>query len=65
MLWVKGYSSLTENSTTPNIDHCIKCVDREQVQARITTEFGEGNYNSGLICRKCYILHQASRVAMF
>jgi len=65
MSWAKGHSSLTENSTALTIDRCINCGDHEQVQARITMEFGEGNYNTGPICRKCYILHRAPRVARF
>ena len=65
MSWAKGQSSLTENSTALTIDRCINCGDHEQVQARITMEFGEGNYNTGPICRKCYILHRAPRVARF
>ena len=65
MSWAKGHSSLTENSVAPTIDRCINCGDHEEVQARITMEFGEGNYNTGPICRKCYILHRAPRVAKF
>ena len=48
MSWAKGHSSLTENSTAPTIDRCINCGDHEEVQATITMEFGEGNYNTGL-----------------
>ena len=65
MSWAKGHSSLTENTATPVVDRCINCGDHEQVQATITMEFGEGNYNTGPICRKCYILHRAPRVARF
>jgi hypothetical protein len=65
MSWAKGHSSLTENTATPVVDRCINCGDHEEVQARITMEFGEGNYNSGPICRKCYIIHRAPRVARF
>ena len=65
MSWARGHSSLTENSTAPTIYRCINCGDHEQVQARITMEFGEGNYNTGPICRKCYILHRAPRIARF
>lgn len=54
----KGHSSLTENSTVPNINRCINCGDHEQAQARITMEFGEGNLNTGPICTKCYSIHQ-------
>ena len=65
MSWSKGHSSLTENSTTPTIDRCINCGDHEQVQARITMEFGEGNLNLGPICRKYYQIHKGPRIAQF
>jgi hypothetical protein len=66
MSWSRGHSSLTENPfNKPIIDRCINCGDQEEVQATITMEFGEGNYNTGPICRKCYILHRAPRVARF
>ena len=65
MSWARGHSSLTENSAAPTIDRCINCGDYEEVQATITMEFGEGNYNTGSVCRKCYIQHRASRVAKF
>ena len=66
MSWTRGHSSLTENSTAPTIDRCINCSpDYEQVQATITMEFGEGNYNSGPICRKCYLIHRGPRIAQF
>ena len=65
MSWARGHSSLTENSAAPTIDRCINCGDNKEVQARITMEYGEGNYNTGAICRKCYILHRAPRVAKF
>jgi len=65
MSWSKGHSSLTENSTAPTIDRYINCGDHEQVQARITMEFGEGNLNTGSICRKCYSIHKGPRIAQF
>ena len=49
----------------PVIDRCINCGDHEQVQATITMEFGEGNYNSGPICRKCYSSCKGPRIAEF
>ena len=49
----------------PVIDRCINCGDHEQVQARITMEFGEGNLNTGPICRKCYQIHKGPRIAEF
>ena len=64
MSWSKGHSSLEEKIfQKPTIDRCINCGDHEQVQARITMEFGEGNYNSGPICRKCYSIHRGPRIA--
>ena len=65
MSWSRGHSSLTENSTTPVVDRCINCGDHEEVQATITMEFGEGNYNTGPICRKCYSIHHGPRIAEF
>tara|TARA_B100000787_G_scaffold163514_1_gene145239 strand:- start:467 stop:664 length:198 start_codon:yes stop_codon:yes gene_type:complete len=65
MSLARGHSSLTENSAAPTIDSCINCGDHEEAQATITMEFGEGNYNTGSICRKCYIPHRAPRVTKF
>ena len=49
MSWSRGHSSLTENSTTPVVDRCINYGNHEEVQATITMEFGESNYNTGPI----------------
>ena len=65
MSWAKGHSSLTENSVARTIDRCINCGDQEEVQARITMEFGEGNYSSGPICRKCYSSCKGPKIAQF
>ena len=65
MSWSKGHSSLTENTVAPVVDRCINCGDHEEVQATITMEFGEGNYNSGPICRKCYSNCIGPQVAQF
>jgi len=65
MSWSRGHSSLTENTATPVVDRCINCGDHEEVQATITMEFGEGNYNSGPICRKCYSSCKGPQVAEF
>ena len=65
MSWAKGHSSLTENSVAPTIDRCINCGDQEEVQARITMEFGEGNNSSGPICRKCYSSCKGPKIAQF
>ena len=65
MSWSRGHSSLTENNAAPVIDRCINCGDHEEVQATITMEFGEGNYNTGPICRKCYSSCKSPRIARF
>jgi hypothetical protein len=49
----------------PVIDRCINCGYHEQVHAHITMEFGEGNYNSGPICRKCYSTNRGPNIAQF
>ena len=62
MSWAKGHSSLTENPfNKPTIDRCINCGDTEEVQATITMEFGEANYNSGPICKRCYASNNGPR----
>ena len=58
-------NSQNPNDQTPIIDRCINCGDHEQVQATITMEFGEGNLNTGPICRKCYQIHKGPRIAQF
>ena len=58
-------NSQNPNDRTPIIDRCINCGDHEQVQATITMEFGEGNLNTGPICRKCYSTHKGPRIAQF
>ena len=66
MSWAKGHSSLTENPfNKPIIDRCINCGDQEEVHTKITMEFGEGNYNSGPICKKCYSIHRGPRIVNF
>ena len=49
----------------PVIDRCINCGDHEEVQATITMEFGEGNSNSGPICRKCYSVCKGPQISQF
>jgi len=62
MSWYKQHSSLTENPfNKPVIDRCINCGDQSEVQATITMEFGEGNYNTGPICKKCYRINHGPR----
>ena len=58
-------NSQNPNDHTPIIDRCINCGDHEQVQATITMEFGEGNLNTGPICRKCYSIHKGPRIEQF
>jgi len=65
MSWSRDHSSLTENSTTPAVDRCINCGDHEEVQATITMEFGESNYITGPICRRCYSSCKGPRIAEF
>ena len=65
MSWSRGHSSLTEYTAAPVVDRCINCGDHERVQATITMEFGEGNYSTGPICRKCYQIHRGPRIAQF
>jgi len=36
------------------IDRCINCGSHKEVKTTMTIEFGEGNYNTGPICRDCY-----------
>ena len=50
-LFQKKYDYLGYNK--PIVDRCINCGDQEEVQATITMEFGEGNYNTGPICKRC------------
>ena len=65
MSWARGHSSLTENTATPVVDRCINCGNHEEVQATITMEFGEGNYNTGPICRKFYSTNWGPRIVQF
>ena len=56
MGWYKQHSSFKENPfNKPVIDRCINCGDQAEVRAQITMEFGEGNYNTGPICKDCWI----------
>ncbi len=62
MSWSKQHSSFAENPfNKPEIDRCINCGDQAEVQAQITMEFGEGNYNTGPICKRCYASNQGPR----
>jgi hypothetical protein len=50
----KTYSNDISLWDKPEIDRCINCGDQKEVKTKITMEFGEGNYNTGPICKKCY-----------
>ena len=50
----KTISNDLEYFKEKKIDRCINCGQSKPVKTRITMEFGEGNYNSGPICVKCY-----------
>jgi len=54
--WANGhkYSNDQDLFKEPEIDRCINCGHSKPVKTRITMEFGEGNYNTGAICKKCY-----------
>ena len=58
-------NSTNPHDQTPVIDRCINCGDHEQVHAQITMEFGEGNLNTGPICKKCYASNCGPRIAQF
>ena len=56
MGWYKQHSSFKENPfNKPIIDRCINCGQSKEVKTTITMEFGEGNYNTGPICKYCWI----------
>ena len=65
MSWSRGHLSLTENLATPAIEICINCGEEDEAQARITMEFGEGNYNTGPICRRCYSSCKGPKITEF
>ena len=66
MGWYKQHSSFSENHINkPVIDRCINCGDQSEVQAQITMEFGEGNYNTGPICKTCYSINRGPRIIQF
>ena len=54
--WANGhkYSNHEDLFKEHEIDRCINCGQSKPVKTRITMEFGEGNYNSGPICVRCY-----------
>ena len=61
-----GYGKTISNDLDymkePKSDRCINCGEHKPVKTRITMEFGEGNYNSGPICVKCYSSYVFNRI---
>ena len=62
MTWSKPHASWnTEHETL--IDRCINCgSDQNEIKCNITMELGEGNYNSGPICKRCYSSYQLEKI---
>ncbi len=54
--WAYGHKHTNDNGLykEPEIDRCINCGHSKPVKTRITMEFGDGNYNSGRTCVRCY-----------
>ena len=53
MGWYKAHSTMN-NDRGPVVDRCINCGHHKEIKTTITMEFGEGNYNTGPICKPCY-----------
>ena len=53
MSWVKPHATLNTAHETV-VDRCINCGHHQEIKTTITMEFGEGNYNTGPICKPCY-----------
>jgi len=63
MAWYKQHSSFSENPfNKPTFDRCINCGSHKEVKTTMTMEFGEGNYNTGPICRDCYSVNRGPRI---
>ena len=55
MAWYRPHSSSVRDPLKePVIDRCINCGHHKEIKTTITMEFGEENYNTGPICKKCY-----------
>jgi hypothetical protein len=54
--WAYGNKYSNHQTLFDNIvsDRCINCGEIKEIKTKITMEFGEGNYNSGPICKSCY-----------
>ena len=62
MGWYKQHSSFSESPfDKPTVDRCINCGSHKEVKTTMTMEFGEGNYNTGPICKKCYRVNYGPR----
>jgi hypothetical protein len=57
MGWYRPHASLNRFQEA-RIDRCINCGDDKEIKTQITMEFGEGNYNTGSICKDCYGSYQ-------
>ena len=63
--WAYGHKYTNDNDLykEPEIDRCINCGQSKPVKTRITMEFGEGNYNSGPICVRCYSSYVFNKIS--
>ena len=63
MGWYKQHSSFAENPFNKTvIDRCINCGSHKEIKTTMTMEFGEGNYNTGPICRDCYFVNHEPEI---
>lgn len=64
MGWYRPHVSL---NTDPKFitDRCINCGHEKEIKTTITMEFGEGNYNTGPICKSCYSSYRTEIHAQF
>ena len=62
MGWYKQHSSFSDPLDTSVVDRCINCGNHKEVKTTMTMEFGEGNYNTGPICKDCYSANRGPRI---
>ena len=62
MGWYKQHGSFSDPLDTPVVDRCINCGNHKEVKTTMTMEFGEGNYNTGPICKDCYSANRGPRI---
>ena len=62
MGWYKQHSSFSDPLEKPIVDRCINCGNHKEVKTTMTMEFGEGNYNTGPICKDCYLANHGPRI---